>query len=270
VTGAWTVPRWGSFVRERLARLRSETAEVDHSGRVMPGDRGSASVTDVYGQAAGLAALAALYPPALLVAAVYLSTASPRRLAGLFLVGAVLMTTVTGIVVLVAIRAGGFSLPAHRQPRYGLRTGLGGLCLLAAGYLTWRYRHRARADASRPGKPRKPGRISRMTARPRPLTALALGILMFSPGAGFIAAVQVIATAKASVASTAGALVMVVVITLTFAWLPVVLFLVAPGATTRALKGINAWLSVHGRALLAAALAAIGAILLINGVIGLA
>jgi hypothetical protein len=45
----------------------------------------------MYGQVAGLAALPAIYPPALVIAAVYLSSASPRKLAGLFLVGAVLM-----------------------------------------------------------------------------------------------------------------------------------------------------------------------------------
>jgi hypothetical protein len=221
----------------------------------------------MFGQAAGLAALAALYPPALLVAAVYLSAASPRRLAGLFLLGAVLMTVITGIVVLVAIRQGGLSLPANRQPRYGLRTGLGAIALLAAGYLAWRYRRRrAHPDAA---KPRKPGRISRMTARPRPLTALAAGILVFSPGAGFIAAIQVIATAKASVAATAAALVMVIVIDLAFAWLPVLLFVIEPGRTTRVLQALNAWLTAHGQVLLAAALSAIGAILVIDGAIGL-
>ena len=221
----------------------------------------------MYAQAAGLAALAALYPPALVIAAVYLSSASPRKLAGLFVTGAVLMTTVAGIVILVALRAGGLSLPADRPTRYGLRLGLGVVALTAAGYLIWRYRHQRAPD---PAKASSPGRISRMTAHPRPLTALAVGVVVFAPGVGFIAAVQVIATAKASVTATVTALVMVVVIDLAFAWLPVALYLIAAEATTQALRSLSTWLGAHGRALLTGSLAAVGTILLIDGVIGLA
>jgi hypothetical protein len=218
----------------------------------------------MFGQAAYLAALAALYPPALLITAVYLSSANPRKLAGVYLVGALLMTAVTAIVVLVALRAGGLSLPKNRPPRYGLRVGLGALALAAAGYLAWRYRHR------RPSTPAKPGRISRMTAHPRPLTALGVGVVLFIPGVGFIAAVQSIATAKANLAATAGALVLVVVIDLAFAWLPLVLYLIAPQATARTLKAINTWLSAHGRALMPVALSAVGIILVVDGATGLA
>jgi hypothetical protein len=221
----------------------------------------------MFGEAAGLAALAALYPPALVIAAVYLSSASPRKLAGLFVTGAVVMTTVAGIVILVALRAGGLSLPANRPARYGLRVSFGALALAAAGYLIWRYRHQGAPD---PAKASKPGRISRMTAHPRPLTALAVGVVLFAPGVGFIAAVQVIATAKASVTATVTAMVMVVVIDLAFAWLPVVLYLIAPEATTHALRSLSTWLGEHGRALLTGSLGAVGAILLIDGVIGLA
>jgi hypothetical protein len=221
----------------------------------------------MYGQAAGLAGLAALYPPALLIAAVYLSSASPRKLGVVYLVGAVLMTAVAAIVILVALRAGGLSLPANRPPRYGLRVGLGALALAAAGYLVWRSRHRRAPDAA---KPDKPGRISRMTAQPRPLTALAVGVVLFFPGVGFIAAVQAIATAKASLTATASALVLVVVIDVAFVWLPLVLYLIAPDGTVRVLKTINVWLRAHGRALMPAALGAVGIILLIDGVAGLA
>jgi hypothetical protein len=220
----------------------------------------------MYGQAAGLAALSALYPPALLIAAVYLSSGNPRKLAGLYLAGALLTTIVAGIVIVVALRAGGLSLPTNKPPRYGLRLGLGVLALVAAGYLIWRYRHR-RSPAE--AKPSKPGRLSRMTAHPRPLTAVAVGVVLFSPGVGFIGAAQVIATAKASVPATAAAVAMIVVIDVALAWLPLLLYVIAPERTTRVLKGINAWLSVRGQALLVGALSAVGAILLIDGLVGL-
>jgi hypothetical protein len=221
----------------------------------------------MYEQAAGLAALAAIYPPALLIAAAYLGSARPRKMAGFFLAGALLMTVIVAVVVLVALRAGGLSLPSHRPPRYGLRVGLGAVALAAAGYLTWRIRSRGLPD---PAKPKKQGRISRMANQSRPLTALAVGILVFSPSVSFIAAVQAIATANASLPATVSALALVVIIDLALAWVPLSFYLIAPERTTRALQAINAWLSVRGQGLLAAALAAVGLILLIDGAVGLA
>jgi len=221
----------------------------------------------VYEQAAGLAALAAIFPPALLVAAVYLGSARPHKMASFFLAGAILSTVIVAIVLLVVLRSGGLSLPANRPPRYGLRVGLGAVALAASGYLVWRYRAHGQPD---PDKPKKEGRLARMTSQPRPLTALAVGGLLFLPSVGFIAAVQVIATAKASVATTAGALALIIIIDLAFAWVPGAIYLVAPDRTTRALKAMNAWLALRGQALLIAALGAIGVILLIDGALGLA
>lgn len=232
----------------------------------MPLRQAGGKVTGVYEQAAGLAALAALYPPALLIAAVYLGSTSPRRMALLYLAGAVLMTAVCGVVILVALRAGGLSLPAQRTPRYGLRLGLGALAIVGAVYLALRERGRRRRA---PGAPKKPGLVSRMTAHPRPLSAVAVGLLLFAPGVGFVAAVQVIATARADLAATAGALVLVVAIDVAFAWLPLVVHLIAPDRTTRALKALDGWLGTYGRAVLIGAVGAIGVILVVNGAIGL-
>jgi hypothetical protein len=220
----------------------------------------------MFEQAAGLAALGALYPPALVIAAVYLGSATPRKMTGLYVVGAIVMTVATGIALLVVLRAGDFSLPTHRTPRYGLRVFIGVLALAAAAYLFWRYRHRRAPDQA---KSKKPGRIARMTAHPRPLTAILVGFLLFAPGAGFIAAVQVIATAKASLGATAGALALVIVIDIAFAWLPLLVHVLAPDRTTRALRAFDAWLTAHGRAVLEAAMAAVGLILVIDGAVGL-
>ena len=221
----------------------------------------------MYEEAAGLAALAALYPPALLIAAVYLGSTSPRRMTLLYLAGAVLITAASGVVILVALRAGGLSLPAHRTPRYGLRLGLGVLAIVGAAYLMLRERKRRLRP---PDGPRKPSLISRMAAHPRPLTAVAVGLLIFAPGVGFVAAVQVIATAKEGLGATIGALVLVVAIDVAFAWLPLLVHLIAPERTTRALKALDGWLGAHGQVLLIGILAAIGVILVADGAIGLA
>jgi len=82
-------------------------------------------------QAAGFAVLAALSPTALLITAVYLGSAQPRTTVLCYLAGAVLVSTVLGIGLLLVLRYGHFQLPGNRTPRYGLRLGLG-LLILAA------------------------------------------------------------------------------------------------------------------------------------------
>lgn len=218
----------------------------------------------MYGQAAGLAALAALSPAALLLVTVYLSSVSPGRTIGFYLAGAVLMAVVMGVIVLVALRSGGLSAPSQRQPRYGVRLGLGVIALAAGIYLV------RRGPRPRPAKPKKPGVISRLAAQPRPVTAFATGLLVFAPSVGFIAAVQVIATSHASDTAQAGALAMVVAIDVALVWLPLVVYLVAPDRTVGALKASSAWISANRHALLAGSLGAIGAILVIDGITGLA
>jgi hypothetical protein len=215
-------------------------------------------------QAAGLALLAALSPTALLVAAVYLGSARPRVTSTFYLAGAVAMSLLMGVIVLVVLRSTGLNSPGQHAPRYGLRLGLGILLLAAAAFVAVRKRR-----APDPAKAQR-GLMSRMIADPAPLSALAVGLLVFAPGVSFLAALQVIATAKASVELTALAVVVVVVINVVLVWLPLVLHLLAPRATERRLKAFNGWLRAHSSSLLIAVLGVVGVIMLFDGIHGLA
>jgi hypothetical protein len=214
-------------------------------------------------QAAGLALLAALSPTALLVAAVYLGSARPRLVTGFYLAGALVMSLVMGVVLLVVLRSANLNRPAQHEPRYGLRLGLG-ILLLAAAVVVARRKPRP-PDPARPQQ----GLVSRLVANPAPLTAFLVGLLIFAPGATFLAALQVIATAQADVELTAVALIVVVVINVLLVWLPIVLHLVAPGPTTRYLTAFNGWLRGHGKAVLVWVLVVVGAIMVGNGIYGL-
>lgn len=214
-------------------------------------------------QAAGLALLASLSPTALLVAAVYLGSARPRLTGSFYLIGAVIMSLVMALVILAIIRGVHLNHRAERTPRYGLRLGLG-ILLLAAGAVVARRKPRP----PDPGKANQ-GIVSRMVADPAPLSAFFVGILVFAPGISFLAAVQVIATAQADVELTALALLIVVVINVLLVWLPIVVHLVAPGATTRYLTAFNGWLRAHGKAILVCVLIAMGGFMVINGIYGL-
>ncbi len=214
-------------------------------------------------QAAGLALLAAISPTALLVAAVYLGSARPRLVGSLYLAGAIIMSLVMGLVVIAILRNTGLSHPREHTPRYGLRLGLG-VVLLAAGAVL------ARRKPKMPDPDKKQGLVSRMIANPAPASAFAVGLLLFAPGITFIAALQVIATAKASLDYTAAAIIVVVVINAMFVWLPLVVHLVAPGATTRKLTAFNGWLRANGNKILIGVLIVGGAIMVGNGIYGLA
>lgn len=214
--------------------------------------------------AVGFALLAALSPTALLVAAVYLGSASPHRTMLYYLAGAVVMTLVVGIIVLAALRAGGLSLRHSHSPRYGLRLGLGVLALGGGLFMT-----RRKPKPRDPAKKKKPGLMSRMMARPAPLAAFVTGIIVFIPSVSYVAAVQAIATANSDVLDTSLVLAAVIVIDLALVWLPFLLFLAAPDPTARRLKAFNGWLRAHGHAIAAGALLVAGALLIGNGIFGL-
>ena len=60
------------------------------------------------------------------------------------------------------------------------------------------------------------------------------------------------------------------VINVLLVWLPIVLHLVAPRATSRYLTAFNGWLRAHGKIILICVLVAVGGIMVINGIHGLA
>jgi high-affinity Fe2+/Pb2+ permease len=209
----------------------------------------------VLAQVSGLALLSALSPTALLVTAVYLGSARPRRTTLCYLAGAVAMSTAIAIVVLAVLR--GTGLNRHHAARFDLRLGLG-LLLIAAGIAITVLARRRRAPAA---AGRRPGIVSRMIANPSPRSAFAVGLLVFGPGVTFLAALEVIATAHADVALTTLAVVIAVIIAVLLVWLPLVFYLFEPGLTEHRLKQFNGWLRVHGAGLLAAAMIVAGAII---------
>ena len=243
-------------------------------------------------QAAGFAVLAALSPTALLITAIYLGSARPRTTALCYLAGAVLISTVMGIAVLLLLRYGHFQLPGHRTPRYGLRLGLG-LLILAAIAVVIRRKPRLLGLSGQPrspgqpspprspgqpgqlpnpGHPEQPGQgkgiVSRLVSSPAPMTAFVAGVLVFMPALTFIAAIQVIATARAGVPLSALGLAIVILINVAFVWLPFLAYLATPDLTTRKLTAFNAWLRARGRILLMLALLVAGAVLSVDGLLG--
>lgn len=217
-------------------------------------------------EAAGLAALAGLSPTALLVVAVFLGAENPRRIVLIYLVGGIVMTVLIAVIVYVVLQGGHVYKPRQHATRYGLRLGLGLLMLIVVPFLRRRWNRAGEAgDTGKTGG----GLLGRMIARPRPVAAFLVGVLVYSPPVAFIAAVQVVAASKESTADAVGATILLIAITLTFIWLPFVLHLLAPVQTRRFLEALNGWLGRHGRTLALGALVVGGVYLTVNGILGL-
>lgn len=214
-------------------------------------------------QALGLAILAAISPTELLVAAVYLGSKRPRATLLCYLAGGVLTATAMGVVILVALRSGHLQFSHQRQPRYGLRLGLGIVALGIAAVMA------RRAAPARDPERQSKGIVSKLIANPAPVTAFLTGLLLFGPSVTFIAAVQVIGTSQASNAVTALSLALVIIIDVMIAWVAFLAYLIAPEPTARRLSSFNTWLRVHGRLITVVVLTVAGVFLIINGVLGL-
>ena len=218
--------------------------------------------------AIGFAFLAAINPSALLIGAAYLGSDNPRKTAMFYLAGAIIMTAALGVIFLVAIRAGGLSQVGHRTPRYGLRLGLG-VVALVAGIVVAR-RPPKPAPGPDDGGAKKQGWLARLISQPSPLTAVLVGILVFYPSAGLVAAVQAIGTSHDSLGLEAVGVALVVLVDVIVIWVPLLVYLIAPDATTRALRGFDDWLRAHKRTITIVGLVAVGVILVVNGSLGLA
>jgi Sap, sulfolipid-1-addressing protein len=226
----------------------------------------------VLAQAAGFGLLAAVSPTALLVMAVFLSSANPRTAGVMYLAGAALMTVAVAVAALFILRSLHLNDARHHDPRYGLRFGLGLLALLVCVFLATRLRHPV--SGAKPGdggtsKKKKPGLVARITANPGPRTAFIAGLILFVPSATFLAAVQVVATSDAGTPGVLAGLIIVIVLTVLTVWLPLIAYLAAPEATTGALRQANRWVKANGRTLLTGALAIAGVALAANGALGL-
>ena len=130
-------------------------------GRCQAGRQGKSVLLE----AVGFAFLAAVNPSALLIGAAYLGSANPRKTVVFYLAGAIIMTAVLGVVILVAIRAGGLSQVGNRTPRYGLRLGLGAVALVGAVVVA------RRQPKTAPGRPAKPAETRPAGPADRPAIA---------------------------------------------------------------------------------------------------
>lgn len=221
-----------------------------------------------------LTALVAGFTPwTLLIVAGLLGRDRPMHHALVFLTSAAVVTLLVGFLVVEALGSSGLENPhRHRTVSPAIDLGLGLAILLFLPYLVHRM-HRE-PKPKKPKKPAKPHWWSRSGERRRReagglLVVIALGVYAGSPSPLYLASLH--SLTKSQPDGTVGALevLLVGVLFLLLAWVPIILFAMAPERTTALLKNANAWLGRHGRTLVLLAAAAAGCYFTVIGLVHL-
>jgi hypothetical protein len=232
----------------------------------------------VFGQAVVLVLAGSVYPAGLVMVAIYLASAHPTRLAWLFVAGAFTTTVVSGVLILVLMRAAHLDHPHNSATLGGIRILLGVVFALLGLFLLRRRRAVPAApvvEALVTGEQvtvepatdsARTGMLARFQRSDHPSAAFVAGVFIYLPGPGYIAAMQVIGSAHVGLAETVGAFLVVAVLDLWLVWLPVVTYRFAPERTGRLVHEFSDWLSRNGRTATAVVLLAIGAFLVATGI----
>ena len=215
-------------------------------------------------QALALALAGSIYPPAVAAVIALGRGADVRPRVFAFVLAAGLVTYAVGVLILLILLELGATGPHHLTPGAAIELALGVLLLLLALRL-----HRARPDpaaAARPDSP--PSKIERYLESRR--LAFVLGIVLYVlPSPIYVGAVKAIADAHLSRSGELLALVATVVVMLWMIELPMLMLLAVPGSAASTLERINLWFARHGRSLAILAAAAVGAYLIVKGLIQL-
>ena len=183
------------------------------------------------------------------------------------------MTSITlGLVIVFALSSSGAKNTTENAISPAVDIGLGAVALAVAFVLytgrAERLRERRRARKAASGK-NEPPRWQRQLSKGSPRTTFAVGALLTLPGASYLAGLDEIHKLKASTAVT---VLLVIGFNLVMLWLlevPLASFLVAPEWTPRAIHRAKAWVGRHAHTFAVRGFTAVGALLVIKGVVGL-
>ena len=232
-------------------------------------------LTDIF-----VLSLVAVANPTLLAATtVMMLLPHPRRLMTGYLLGAYTTSIASGLVIVYALNHSSVIGTAKHKISPGEDIAVGLLCLLIA-YVLYagldrpvRERRQTRKTAKTRSK-REAGKATeslsmRLLGRGDPRVTFVVGAILSFPGASFISAMSHIHKLHPGKAATILLIIYFCLMQQILLELPLFGFIVAPGTTQARVNGFKAWLGRRGRTVGVIAAAAIGALLILRGLLSL-
>ena len=196
----------------------------------------------------------------------------PARLMLGYLLGAHMTSVTLGLVIVFSLSNSGATNTTRKTLSPAVDIGLG-VIALAVAFVLYTGRHerlrerRAERKAAKPDK--SPPRWQRELSKGSPRATFIIGALLTLPGAAYLAGLDQIHKLKYSTTVT---VLLVVSFNLVMLWLlevPLASLAVAPEWTPRAVEQAKAWVRRHAHVFAVRGFAALGALLVIKGLIGL-
>lgn len=219
-----------------------------------------------------LALTASLNPTLVAATTVMLLLHRPVRLMTGYLLGAYLTSIALGLLIVFSLSNSSTANTTENTISPAVDIGLGAIALAVAFVLhTGRHEHlserRRERKAAKPDKtpPRWQRELSKGSAR----TTFAVGALLTLPGASYLAGLDEIHKLKYSTTPT---VLLVIAFNVVMLWLlevPLASFVIAPDWTPRAIERLKLWVSSHAHIFAVRGFAALGALLVIKGIVGL-
>ncbi|MBS1843421.1 MAG: GAP family protein [Actinobacteria bacterium] len=218
-----------------------------------------------------LSLTASLNPTLVAATTVMLLLERPVRLMCGYLLGAYLTSITLGLVIVFSLSDSSAANTTQNTISPAVDIALGVILLAIAFALysgRWEQRkERKRArDADKPDK--QPPRWQRELSKGSPRTTFAIGALLTLPGGSYLAGLDHIHKLDSPTPVT---VLLVIGFNLVMLWLlevPLAAFIVAPDWTPRAIDRVKAWVGRHAHTFAVRGSAAIGALLVIKGVVG--
>ena len=219
-----------------------------------------------------LSLTASLNPTLVAATTVMLLLERPSRLMLGYLLGAYMTSITLGLVIVFSLTNSSTTNTTQNTLSPAVDIGLGAIALAIAFVLhTGRHeRLKERRRARKAAKPDKgPPRWQRELSKGSARTTFVVGALLTLPGASYLAGLDEIHKLKYSTTVT---VLLVIGFNLVMLWLlevPLASFAVAPEWTPRAIERAKAWVSRHTHVFAVRGFAAVGALLVIKGIVGL-
>jgi hypothetical protein len=222
-----------------------------------------------------LAFFAAVNPTLLAAVTVMLVLPSPKRLLLGYLLGAYITSITVGIVIVFALQDSGAvsttknTLSPLEDLAFGAIFLLIAYALASARGERLSERRRERKEAKQAGKEKKDPLPQRLLGRGSARITFVVGAALTLPGVSYLTALHRLSAEDLPAAVTVLSIVVFNLIMLALLEVPLMGYAFAPERTKAAVEGFKDWLTRRGRTTAAYAMAILGGLLVLRGVIEL-